>query len=65
MESECSLLFSREPTSPRSSVTFHNNLAVYGEGLLASRPILQLKDYLLWVVRDYLFNIFIPTLHIL
>jgi hypothetical protein len=50
--------------SPKLSVwRFRNKIRFYGEELLASRPVPNLKDHPLSAVRDCLFNIFAATLH--
>jgi len=41
-----------------------NMIHFYGEELLAPCPTPNLEDHHLLVVRDYLVNIFIATLHI-
>jgi hypothetical protein len=49
---------------PRLLVNFGNKIIFYGEELLAPRPTPKLKDHPLSAVRDCLFNIFTPTIHI-
>ena len=44
--------------------TFRNMIRLYGEELLALRPTPKPEDRPLSVVRDCLFNIFAPTLHL-
>jgi hypothetical protein len=39
-------------------------IVFYGEELLAPRPTPKLEDHPLSALRDFLFNIFISTLHI-
>jgi len=43
---------------------FRNRIRFYGEELLAPRLTPKLEDHPLSAVRDCLFNIFAPTLHI-
>jgi len=49
---------------PRPSVTFRNNMSLYGEELLGPRQTLKLEDHTPSGVRDCLLNIFTATLHI-
>ena len=43
---------------------FRNIVSLYGEELLAPRPIPKLEDHPFSAVRDSLFNIFAATIHI-
>ena len=45
-------------------LTFRNMIRFYSEKLLAPRPTPTLGDHPLSAVRDFLFNIFAATLHI-
>ena len=44
--------------------SFRNKDNFYDEGLLVPRPTRRLVDHPLSAVRDFLFNIFAPTLHV-
>jgi len=44
-------------------IIFRNKLVFYSEELLAPRPTPKLEDHRLSAVRDFLFNVFVATLH--
>jgi hypothetical protein len=43
---------------------FRKKVRFYGEGLLSPRPNPKLEDKVFLAFRDFLFNIFKPTIHI-
>jgi hypothetical protein len=57
-------IYQRISPGPRLCIVFRNMVIFYGEELLAPRPTPKLEDQPLSAVRDCLFNIFAPILHI-
>jgi hypothetical protein len=61
---ECISIFHWLRCSKEFCVTFHSKVVFYSEELSAPRPNPRLEDHPLWAICDWLFNIFVVTLHI-